>query len=249
MCLTEERCARDMLTIKPVKHLTYLHLETKNVHECTCFSVSRYYNCVPFSGCIMVGASSTCHSRVKTFEELPLEMTSHKTHHVRPRPQIYAEFIGWRMSTSAWFVCVYRTARQTVGWFWRQMSWRGLSTSTEGPCWKSRWLFIICDWLVFVLWSDVFSWCSSARQRAAAQSGSSALRPPAARHAHPSSANSQAKPSTTTSTASCLKRASATSSPPPPPRIRPAWQHPTCNSTDWPVISRPRPLTTNWTDV
>ncbi|KAK9962883.1 hypothetical protein ABG768_006122 [Culter alburnus] len=42
---------------------------------------TRYYNCVPFSGCIMVGASSTCHSRVKTFEELPLEMTSHKTHH------------------------------------------------------------------------------------------------------------------------------------------------------------------------
>ncbi|ROK80927.1 Vascular endothelial growth factor receptor 3 [Anabarilius grahami] len=41
---------------------------------------TRYYNCVPFSGCIMVGASSTCHSRVKTFEELPLEMTSHKTH-------------------------------------------------------------------------------------------------------------------------------------------------------------------------
>uniref|UniRef100_A0A673FFD7 Vascular endothelial growth factor receptor 3 n=1 Tax=Sinocyclocheilus rhinocerous TaxID=307959 RepID=A0A673FFD7_9TELE len=40
-----------------------------------------YYNCVPFAGCIMVGPSSTCHSRVKTFEELPLEMTSHKTHH------------------------------------------------------------------------------------------------------------------------------------------------------------------------
>ncbi|XP_067312883.1 vascular endothelial growth factor receptor 3 isoform X2 [Pseudorasbora parva] len=42
---------------------------------------TRYYNCVPFSGCIMVGASSTSHARVKTFEELPLEMTSHKTHH------------------------------------------------------------------------------------------------------------------------------------------------------------------------
>uniref|UniRef100_A0A8C1N078 Vascular endothelial growth factor receptor 3 n=1 Tax=Cyprinus carpio TaxID=7962 RepID=A0A8C1N078_CYPCA len=41
----------------------------------------QYYNCVPFAGCIMVGPSSTCHSRVKTFEELPLEMTSHKTHH------------------------------------------------------------------------------------------------------------------------------------------------------------------------
>lgn len=95
----------------------------------------------------MVGASSTCHSRVKTFEELPLEMTSHKTHHVRLRPQIYTVFIGWRMSTSAWFVCVYRTARQTVGWFWRQMSWRGLSTSTEEPCWKSRWI-VYHVWLV-----------------------------------------------------------------------------------------------------
>ncbi|XP_052470151.1 vascular endothelial growth factor receptor 3 isoform X3 [Carassius gibelio] len=42
---------------------------------------TRYYNCVPFAGCIMVGPSSTCHSRVKTFEELPLEMTSQKTHH------------------------------------------------------------------------------------------------------------------------------------------------------------------------
>ncbi|KAI7801265.1 vascular endothelial growth factor receptor 3 isoform X1 [Triplophysa rosa] len=40
-----------------------------------------YYNCVPFAGCIMVGPSNTCHSRVKTFEELPLEITSHKTHH------------------------------------------------------------------------------------------------------------------------------------------------------------------------
>uniref|UniRef100_A0A8C2J5J4 Vascular endothelial growth factor receptor 3 n=1 Tax=Cyprinus carpio TaxID=7962 RepID=A0A8C2J5J4_CYPCA len=48
----------------------------------TCNTMStRYYNCVPFAGCIMVGPSSTCHSRVKTFEELPLEMTSHKTHH------------------------------------------------------------------------------------------------------------------------------------------------------------------------
>uniref|UniRef100_A0A671S6F2 Vascular endothelial growth factor receptor 3 n=1 Tax=Sinocyclocheilus anshuiensis TaxID=1608454 RepID=A0A671S6F2_9TELE len=46
-----------------------------------CFSLTRYYNCVPFAGCIIVGPSSTCHSRVKTFEELPLEMTSHKTHH------------------------------------------------------------------------------------------------------------------------------------------------------------------------
>lgn len=42
---------------------------------------NRYYNCVPFAGCIVVGPSKMCHSRVKTFEELPLEMTSHKAHH------------------------------------------------------------------------------------------------------------------------------------------------------------------------
>ncbi|XP_072519096.1 vascular endothelial growth factor receptor 3 isoform X2 [Salminus brasiliensis] len=42
---------------------------------------ARYYNCVPFSGCVIVSPSKTCHSRVKTFEELPMEMTSHKSHH------------------------------------------------------------------------------------------------------------------------------------------------------------------------
>ncbi|KAM9470494.1 vascular endothelial growth factor receptor 3 [Clarias gariepinus] len=42
---------------------------------------ARYYNCVPFSGCVMVSPSTTCHSRVKTFEELPMVMTSHKSHH------------------------------------------------------------------------------------------------------------------------------------------------------------------------
>ncbi|KAG5263725.1 hypothetical protein AALO_G00267910 [Alosa alosa] len=42
---------------------------------------NRYYNCVPFGGCVLVGPSNICHSRVKTFEEVPLEMTSHKAHH------------------------------------------------------------------------------------------------------------------------------------------------------------------------
>uniref|UniRef100_A0A8B9J7F8 Vascular endothelial growth factor receptor 3 n=1 Tax=Astyanax mexicanus TaxID=7994 RepID=A0A8B9J7F8_ASTMX len=45
------------------------------------FFPHRYYNCVPFSGCVMVSSSKTSHSRVKTFEELPMEMTSHKSHH------------------------------------------------------------------------------------------------------------------------------------------------------------------------
>ncbi|XP_028815749.1 vascular endothelial growth factor receptor 3 isoform X2 [Denticeps clupeoides] len=42
---------------------------------------NRYYNCVPFAGCMLVAPSKLCHSRVKTFEEGSLEMTSHKAHH------------------------------------------------------------------------------------------------------------------------------------------------------------------------
>ncbi|KAJ8247151.1 hypothetical protein GJAV_G00259330 [Gymnothorax javanicus] len=42
---------------------------------------NRYYNCVPFAGCMMAGPSRAGHNRVKTFEELPLELTSIKTHH------------------------------------------------------------------------------------------------------------------------------------------------------------------------
>ncbi|XP_055368489.1 vascular endothelial growth factor receptor 3 isoform X2 [Betta splendens] len=32
---------------------------------------TRYYNCVPFAGCVFVGPSTMCQPRVKTFEELP----------------------------------------------------------------------------------------------------------------------------------------------------------------------------------
>ncbi|XP_034545105.1 vascular endothelial growth factor receptor 3 isoform X2 [Notolabrus celidotus] len=39
---------------------------------------SRYYNCVPFSGCVLVGPSKACQPRVKTFEELPLELHQQK---------------------------------------------------------------------------------------------------------------------------------------------------------------------------
>uniref|UniRef100_A0A4W4F5H3 Vascular endothelial growth factor receptor 3 n=1 Tax=Electrophorus electricus TaxID=8005 RepID=A0A4W4F5H3_ELEEL len=42
---------------------------------------ARYYNCVSFSGSLMVSPSTTCHSRVKTFEQLPIEMISHKSPH------------------------------------------------------------------------------------------------------------------------------------------------------------------------
>ncbi|CAB1324871.1 unnamed protein product, partial [Coregonus sp. 'balchen'] len=44
--------------------------------------LNPYYNCVPFAGCVFVGPSklSSCQPRVKTFEELPMEMIWHKTH-------------------------------------------------------------------------------------------------------------------------------------------------------------------------
>ncbi|XP_045573767.1 vascular endothelial growth factor receptor 3 isoform X1 [Salmo salar] len=48
-----------------------------------CHSIPiRYYNCVPFAGCVFVGPSklSSCQPGVKTFEELPMETTCNKTH-------------------------------------------------------------------------------------------------------------------------------------------------------------------------
>ncbi|KAM3612751.1 uncharacterized protein V6R79_013889 [Siganus canaliculatus] len=39
---------------------------------------ARYYNCVPFAGCVFVGPSKMCQPRVKTFEELPLEVHPQK---------------------------------------------------------------------------------------------------------------------------------------------------------------------------
>lgn len=39
---------------------------------------TRYYNCVPFAGCVFVGPSKICQPTVKTFEEFPLEMHPQK---------------------------------------------------------------------------------------------------------------------------------------------------------------------------
>ncbi|KAG7241880.1 hypothetical protein INR49_024850 [Caranx melampygus] len=41
-------------------------------------SLCGYYNCVPFAGCVFVGPTKICQPRVKTFEELPLEMHPQK---------------------------------------------------------------------------------------------------------------------------------------------------------------------------
>ncbi|XP_059918813.1 LOW QUALITY PROTEIN: vascular endothelial growth factor receptor 3 [Gadus macrocephalus] len=40
---------------------------------------ARYYNCVPFTGCVFVAPSKMCQPRVKTFEELPLELHQQKS--------------------------------------------------------------------------------------------------------------------------------------------------------------------------
>ncbi|XP_054452941.1 vascular endothelial growth factor receptor 3 [Anoplopoma fimbria] len=39
---------------------------------------ARYYNCVPFTGCVFVGPSKICQPRVQTFEEFPLGMHPQK---------------------------------------------------------------------------------------------------------------------------------------------------------------------------
>lgn len=68
-----------------------------------CLSV-RYYNCVPFAGCVFVGPSKICQPRVKTFEELPLEM------HPQKPPQVsflssyqLSENVNWLVTFSESF--------------------------------------------------------------------------------------------------------------------------------------------------
>ncbi|XP_017282147.3 vascular endothelial growth factor receptor 3 isoform X2 [Kryptolebias marmoratus] len=39
---------------------------------------TRYYNCVPFAGCVFMTPSKTCQPRVKTFDDLPQEIHSQK---------------------------------------------------------------------------------------------------------------------------------------------------------------------------
>lgn len=47
---------------------------------------TRYYNCVPFAGCVFVAPSKLYQPRVKTFEELPLEVHPQKAPQVSPLP-------------------------------------------------------------------------------------------------------------------------------------------------------------------
>uniref|UniRef100_A0A4W4F492 Vascular endothelial growth factor receptor 3 n=1 Tax=Electrophorus electricus TaxID=8005 RepID=A0A4W4F492_ELEEL len=61
-------------------NISFLHRNLCNLFFDVMF-LPRYYNCVSFSGSLMVSPSTTCHSRVKTFEQLPIEMISHKSPH------------------------------------------------------------------------------------------------------------------------------------------------------------------------
>lgn len=130
-----------------------------------CLSV-RYYNCVPFAGCVFVGPSKICQPRVKTFEELPLEM------HPQKPPQVsflssyqLSENVNWLVTFSESFfrlrhyhlclllkmvilgrdrcstcvnLCLFssRTTRRTAGWFWPPKNLRELSTTTGVLSWK-----------------------------------------------------------------------------------------------------------------
>lgn len=130
-----------------------------------CLSV-RYYNCVPFAGCVFVGPSKICQPRVKTFEELPLEM------HPQKPPQVsflssyqLSENVNWLVTFSESFfrlrhyhlclllkmvvlgrdrcstcvnLCLFssRTTRRTAGWFWPPKNLSELSTTTGVLSWK-----------------------------------------------------------------------------------------------------------------
>ncbi|XP_011609065.2 vascular endothelial growth factor receptor 3 isoform X1 [Takifugu rubripes] len=46
---------------------------------CNTLPNSRYYNCVPFAGCVFVTPSKMCQPRVKTFEDFPLEVNPQRS--------------------------------------------------------------------------------------------------------------------------------------------------------------------------
>lgn len=101
---------------------------------------TRYYNCVPFAGCVFVAPSKLYQPRVKTFDELPLEVHPQKVPQVSSFPLSSSNTEPaadiWKISllrkliteTDAAFrdgqwssqrpVSLCRTTRQTAGWFW-----------------------------------------------------------------------------------------------------------------------------------
>lgn len=85
---------------------THTHLENcpkpQNCHcEALCHInifphlLNRYYNCVPFAGCVFVAPSNIYQPRVKTFEELPLKVHTQKTPQVTSLPSSIVEKLNW----------------------------------------------------------------------------------------------------------------------------------------------------------
>lgn len=105
---------------------------------------TRYYNCVPFAGCVFVAPSKLYQPRVKTFEELPLEVHTQKAPQVSsclsPHANLFKPAVtfwqNYRFDSepvNRRRVDFRRTTRRTAGWCWPRKSWRGLNTSRETP--------------------------------------------------------------------------------------------------------------------
>lgn len=116
---------------------------------------------MPFAGCVFVAPSKMCQPRVKTFEELPLEVHPQKAPQVSSLcpHQLLKMWTGWwhfenasrlwgtfssdnfrisrRIQTQALRSCptasLPRTTRQIAGWFWPPKNWRELNTSRREP--------------------------------------------------------------------------------------------------------------------
>ncbi|TNN21703.1 Vascular endothelial growth factor receptor 3 [Liparis tanakae] len=49
---------------------------------------ARYYNCVPFAGCVFLGPSQLCRPTVKTFDEFPLGTNPQRSSQVSSSPSL-----------------------------------------------------------------------------------------------------------------------------------------------------------------
>lgn len=90
---------------------------------------TRYYNCVPFAGCVFVAPSKLYQPRVKTFEEQPLEVHPHKASQVSsclsPHTNLFKPAVTFSQKyhldsepVNKRRVDFRRTTRRTVGWCW-----------------------------------------------------------------------------------------------------------------------------------
>lgn len=96
-CCSRSSISRFIFILERVLKLDWIHLKSLfcvDLIRVSFFFWSRYYNCVPFAGCVFVGPSKICQPRVKTFEESPQEMLPQKA------PQVSRIF--WKSNTGCW---------------------------------------------------------------------------------------------------------------------------------------------------